>query len=416
MAVTAVAACSSGDAENTPRGGTAGSTATNTGGASTDTSTAGSDPVGGHGAGGGSLDSCDLITGPLFTRFPVDRNTELLGIVPLGTINPPSFVLPTIRIDVLLQQPGPDPVAVDLFLPGNARLTDVDRQQVFDAVSGDYHFSQFALYFSPCTEYKYFFNGISALSDELFALLTDPTSTQEFVVGNDKIINSTYTLSHPMAAGTKIGTISSEWPGFVWGANDQRASNQVPLANLSQVLDEQNSGYRHRVCPIDEFADPIANNLPFGNYDGSSFVFMNPANCGTPFQDVLGTLKGVWFRADDVDQIEVGTGTTPMAFVDHSTVPTKQVVSVGTSLPPAQSHFVSFTPQDSDLTSRRFEQVTPDGNTYCYDLDPYWGAQSLLLRLAHPGVLWAQVLPTQPCTGSETLDPVQAVTFVRLEN
>lgn len=119
---------------------------------------------------------------------------------------------------------------------------------------------------------------------------------------------------------------------------------------------------------LQTFLVPQAARNPLSGYvpDQDAFVLRTTEPlCGDFVQDVAGTLQGRWFKH--------GEPTFPedphIAFVHDNIDPSVPVISNGVSLVGAMSGtYPAPSAQTSGLIDRRFDQVTADGNIYCYNV------------------------------------------------
>ena len=83
---------------------------------------------------------------PLFSASPLDIE-YIMGIVPLGNLNPPSHTFPTdhVYFHITRQQGADSPDITTLYSPGNLTITRVSASEHVEAGFMDYN-----VFLKPC--------------------------------------------------------------------------------------------------------------------------------------------------------------------------------------------------------------------------------------------------------------------------
>jgi len=298
---------------------------------------------------------------PLFTVAPVDQ-TQIIGIEPLGHLNPSGHTFPTDHIYIDLQEAIPAGVTVEtpVYMPGDAHVVEIRVLQHLSALPP---YSDYSVHFALCTEYRASFAHLKTLSNDLLNAIAGQGQCEQRQVGGETFRECNYSLDFQIAAGMPIGT-GGGIPGTLgidFGAIDHR---QMPMqwANQTRVL-KNAPELPYIACPIDAFSSPLKDELEarFSNYDGTILRTVPPL-CGTIAQDAPGTAQGIWFA-------EGITGFYPedpnLALVHDNIEPNKGAFSMGPPVNGASQLFY-FDPTHSGLDNREFSEVTDDGSIYCY--------------------------------------------------
>lgn len=331
-----------------------------------------------------SLSSCGS-NYSFFTASPLS-SSDFAGLVPLGNLNPSGHVFPTDHIYFYLTNPS---ARYNLYSPGDATVTQISASEhVEDG------FTDYSIYFQPCSELKVYFLHVSSLTNKLSSALSTPYQWDStYSTGGKTYRNYGKNVSVSISSGEQIGEAggNSGQNALDMGAYDTRTT--ISFANSSRW--SQRSDTAHTVCPIDYYSVDLKNTLMarFGDYDGDPRRTVSPI-CGTIQQDVAETAQGAWFAK--------GTASWQgedqhLALVHNNIDPNKAVFSVGTSMGASglSSGTYEFYPQGSGLINRDFDDVSSNGNVYCYE--PNYLGSIVILQLTSSTVLKIEKQSASSC-------------------
>jgi len=330
---------------------------------------------------------------------------DLAGIVPLGNLNPSGHTFPTHHIYWTVKegcQFEHVPAAVEVVSPGDITITQIVRQTVLTLSPPlvDYWLS-----FTVCGQIQGYFAHVTTLSPAVLSQFSfNPNHCRTYETGGHRFESCRGEVSISVYAGQSIGTAGGAGEAGV-RVNRQLDFGlynygQQPTTFANQARADT-WGLSYIVCPLDYFQDDVrAQLLPYMGLpcDGDTGRTAEPV-CGRVDQDVPGAAQGIWVNADDPDnRSEDGH----IALVHDNYDPSVPVFSVGTSVPGVASGRYRFTPAAEGLVNRDFDQVTPDGNTYCYDCYSWWGSadnieQTILVHMPNEGTLTVGAGPTGGC-------------------
>jgi len=324
---------------------------------------------------------CDSM--PVFSVSPLDIK-YIMGIVPLGNLNPPGHTFPTDHIYFhITRAEGADrPDIATLYSPGDLTITRVSASEHVEAGFMDYN-----IFLKPCEDITVMFYHASSLSDDIFGD-TFPsagwTLDSEYTTGGEtyRLWSKEYRIE--VMAGEILGTAGGN-PGQ-WaldlGVYDKRHQPEM-VANP-----ERWSGirYQHAVCPMSLYEKgPVLDQLMAlvqrDKIEGEELP------CGSVLQDIPGTAQGCWFLS--------GLGETypedpHLALVRSNIRPGNAVLSVGNSVLYLESQAYELLPQDSGQLNRDFKDVTPDGQTYGFKVDYFEGI--ITVHMPDAETLWIEAL------------------------
>jgi hypothetical protein len=309
-------------------------------------------------------------TGTAIFTVPPIAVSNIAGWVPLGNLSPPAHTFPTDHQYIYLPRPasGETP-AVDLVSPGNVTVTRARRTQ-FNSGKADY-----SVEMSPCAEVHAEFGHIVTIAPSLLAKLGAfnlACSSYSPAPGINVTACFTDNIAVPVAAGELIGTTA----GADFGLWDRRLA-PLTFANASRWRSTLDGfDYFHVAAASDYFAEPAKSQIApkIGSFDGRTRRTAAPIG-GTIEVDVAGTAQGAWFNPTQPANPE----SPHLAIVPDNVDPTKIVFSFGTSQPAVTGRMFTVTPSASGSIDRAPSQVTPDGQTYCYDTGFFNAA--ILLRM-----------------------------------
>lgn len=344
---------------------------------------------------------------PVFGVSPVAVD-DLLGIVPLGNLNPPGHTFPTDHIYFFLGRSDPqDPVSAPaetlVFSPGRVWVTSV----VFvEHLYADPPFTDYTIRFSPCRQIEAYFMHMTSLSE---ALLQQIGSQQEadcrqYTAGGQRYgYCERWGLEIEVQQGEVLGTAGGRQGqnALDMGAMDARLpalgyANPTRIQGNPSGLDQL-----HVVCPLDYFETGIRAQLMglLGDWSGDRRT-IEPV-CGEVMQDIAGTAQGKWYLAGTTEPFPENPH---LALVHDNVDPTFGAFAVGTSVPELQSDTYFFRPRFTGTTNLDFSLLTPGGTVYCYEeLIGYLGAPQsslsfkLLLQLTPEGIVRIEKQPGDQC-------------------
>ena len=273
-----------------------------------------------------------------FTVSPVDVN-DITYIIPLGNLNPPEHTLPTEHMYPQLTSTG-----IDIKSPGDIKILRVQTTKYLAEGREDY-----GLTFALCKDVYGYFLHIKSLSPEIKSQITNEICHETY--GDGKYQSCSAEVNIELKAGEMIGKVGdSTQTNFDFGAYNYRT--MLSYVNPSRYSSDRSLNI---VCPIELFESDIKSEL------------YNKVNrriepkCGTPMQDVKGTLQGNWFYGDSAS---FSDWTKHLAFVRDNKDPSTSVISIGGVF--TQAGRWEFTENNQGSVNRKFNDVKPDGNIYCY--------------------------------------------------
>lgn len=277
-----------------------------------------------------------------FVTAPIDIQ-KITSISPLGNLAPPGHTFPTEHLFFHITPGDATTETVSLRSPADVYLTLISIGHGFTQDPVDY-----TLYFAICKDVVGYYNHVKALSPELEMLVSQSSC---MFSGESKETRCNIQTLHRVANGVEMGRVGRLQGNFDLGLIDFR--KPLVFANPSRY--GTRSLYIH--CPLDYY-----------NAAGKAALYnlleRSDGQCGRTDQDISGTLKGNWFygsaRADmggDWDKL--------LAFADDSKNPSLSVISIGGIIGPAEKW--EFMAESSGTRNRRFSDVVPDGELYCYE-------------------------------------------------
>jgi len=317
-----------------------------------------------------SLPSCES-NYSFFTTSPLNES-DYTSITPLGNLNPSGHVFPTDHIYFYLTNYLS---SYNLYSPGDATVIQISASEHVTDGFTDYTFT-----FQPCNEFKAQFGHVSALADKLSQALSAPYQWDStYSTGGKTYRNYGKNVSLTITAGEQIGTVGGNAGQMALDMNAYDSRITLNFANLSRW--SQRSDTTHTVCPINYYSSDLKTTLTnrFGDYDGNPKRTVDPI-CGTIEQDVAGTTQGNWFVAGTTT---FSSEDPHLALVHDNIDPAQAVFSVGTSMSASglSSGTYQFSPQSSGLVNRDFDDITSDGNAYCFE--PNYLSGKIIMQLTN---------------------------------
>lgn len=337
-----------------------------------------------------------------FFTYPLIDIENVSSILPLGTLSPSSHTFPTKHMYWGLKGYGfeadddnlPGPYTV--YAPGDLTITGITSSEYPEE-----GFTDYSINYAICGEVTGYFIHLTALSDELTQRLDSPISfCSTDSHGGRESTSCSYMVSLKVEAGEIIGSVGRPGQGnFDFGLKDTRVAG-IEFANPNRVQNKDDIS----VCSLDYYTSSVKAQL----YELLDSEAIGDARCGTAYQDVAGTLQGIWFVTDGQgDKRDEGP---QLALVHHNVDPSSGMISMGTSLESigVEAGRYEFSPTNSGLINRDFDQ-TSAGNTYCYDTyvngySPGPERHSILIEMVDENTLRIGPAESSPCKSGNTFD------------
>lgn len=296
----------------------------------------------------------------IFSTSPVALSS-IAGWVPLGAMEPTGHTFPTDHQYLYLANPHPPaPVTVPIVAPADMRIWMIYQTTGSEAL--------YTIWAQPCAQVIARLGSITALSSDLSAA-AGPID-QQCSTGSPSL-GSTQTqcqkeLTYDVRAGQVIGSITGTTPfAFDFYLWDSRVS-PIHFTDPAKFTTGPYPGFLEAniVAASDYFTPALASQVAakIGAFDGSQARTASPLG-GTIAVDVDGTARGYWFNPAQTYPPE----TYQAALAPDNISPgTTEVISLGASQLNTGGLRDAFTTASSGFVNRAFEQVTPDGNVYCY--------------------------------------------------
>lgn len=318
---------------------------------------------------------------------------SITSITPLGNISPPGHTIPTEHVYINVAAPATGERTIPLTSPGQIWITHISG-----GPGGDYGGStDYSVHFAVCEDVFGYFGHLDELSPSLLKIIDDLGCPAEAQAGTR---DCSVEVLEPIDASAPLGTVRTvgNFDLGIWDVRQERfAVNPERYAGRSLFMQ----------CPLIYFAESLSDRfLELLEGEGD-------ARCGQVSYDVAGALQGNWFLkgAEEEDR--------SVFFGYDNLEPGSGVVAVSGGL--TEPGRMEFTPATSGSINRRFDEVTADGNVYCYERDgtgrheSYTSPGNLL-----EGHVLAQVIGDAearvahgdgPCPVSPSMD--NALTYVR---
>ncbi len=336
----------------------------------------------------------------ILTTSPMQL-ADIDSIIPLGNFAPPGHVIPTTHMywryhlkDGVTQQ-------TTIYSPAEMTMTKIVK---FDNGGSKTPFDSYRLDFEVCDEVKGYFFHVVDLSDALKAVFHEPfDNAQTSDVGTGTLDHSfEKRVSVALAAGDIIGTAGGNpiYPDALdIGLADSRTTPAI-IANP----DRWPGSEQHFVCPLDYFDTVTKTQLYslLGGYKGPDASIDEP-RCGEIYQDKPGTAQGVWVAKDlaPTDLWNINKQLT----LGHSNYNHKQAIfSFGNQFKEiglATNSIYGFNPLSTGLVNRDFDDITSDGQTYCFEIKSAGGQTNpnttVTVQLTDPNTLRLGKLERTTC-------------------
>jgi len=320
--------------------------------------------------------------GPVFTHHVIDPDS-VQNIDPLGNLNPPGHVFPSDHGGYYVAGPpgGMTTYNVCIYSPGDILIRTMVASEHVTA-----GFTDFELNFEVCSDLWGRFGHITTLDPGLFGDTSDYTQwtlEDEYSTGGETYRRWRTEVNMSVEGGELLGTTGGNpgQGGLDFGMYDRRISPPTP-ANPARW---DGFGYLYARLFV-ELYEPgtvldelwaLVNreDIPYDEHPG-----------GYNMQDVPGTAHGAWFLPGEPNNPE----DPHLALVQSHMLPSRLVLSVGTSVPGAASGAYFFVPENDGLLNRDFASVMPDGTTYGFVVT--WPDYTFIIRMPDADTLWIEVL------------------------
>lgn len=342
----------------------------------------------------------------LLTYSPV-KVDELRNIIPLGNLAPPGHVLPTTHMYYNFLRTGSGnkshSLRTAIYAPADMVIT---RMMKMDNADRNPPYISYGLDFKICKQVSGYFILVQELNEKLSNAMQEPYDTIETSdVGGNKLATNWYkTVSVKLKAGELIG-----WAGGKKGDPDgvdlaiiDYRVDKIEVANKSRWKKHE----RNYVCSLDYYPSKLSKQLydMLGDYYDNK-VADSQNKCGSVYQDVINTAKGVWVTED-----YKGNGLYNIhkvaALVDSNFDPSIGVFSFGSEAKSAGLNYSTiskFTKKNTGKVNLAFELVKPDNQVYCYEVatDNYSNTNSVILLQLSEKYLKIGAITGNSCTGSK---------------
>lgn len=317
---------------------------------------------------------------------------EINYISPLGSLNPPGHTFPTRHIYIHLKESAGDlEENVEVYAPADMLITSISSYEQTPKTHSD----DYSIRFSVCGEFEGYFIHIKNISEKLKKEFVEPYSwCSEYGTGGIEYSYCEKELFIHVEAGEVLGTVKTGGV-FDLGTSDYRTPE------LDYVNKDVWGNDLYVVCPLDHFESEVREELKGLLGNSYSKRTVEPV-CGEVEQDEPGTAQGIWFNKEE----PVPYPEDPhLALVHDNTDPSLGVFSVGTSTSSSElySGKYYFDPEDSGFVNRDFDQVTSDGNVYCYETYEIYNNEEINvvinIQLKDSETLWIERVDGQECVG-----------------
>ena len=342
-----------------------------------------------------SLASC--APGTAILTVPPIALTDVGGWVPLGAMNPPGHTFPTDH-QYLYLSTFTTPLAqrpVDLVAPGNVTITRA-RQTTY---SSDGH-TDYSLSFSVCREVAGEFGHVGTIAASLLPRLgAFDQGCDRYSPNPGLSVSTCYTrqITVVVRAGEALGTVGGapNPASLDFSFWDTRVASLAYANPARWIANSEGFDNFHVVPGSDYFAEPARSAIAakLGSFDGRFRRTVAPLG-GTIELDKPGTVQGAWLNPSQPTHPE----TPHLAIVPDNIDPSVIDVSMGMSQPGFNAGVYRFVPSASGPVNRHPARVTPDGQTYCYELQ-YGGV--LLVRLVDATTLRVEGRPSATSCASQ---------------
>ena len=304
-----------------------------------------------------------------FSELVLDTD-DFKSLSPLGATNPTGHVFPTDHMYFYLTD---GMTQVPIYSPGKAWVTSISASTHLYATPV---FTDYSIGLWSCSELYSWFGHVSSLSAELEAAYNagSDEGCNEYTTGGNDYRYCIKTVHVKVTAGEQIGTAggNSGQGALDLGTYDTRREI-TGVANEERW--EWNAQTLYNACPLDYYDATNKSALEAYLGDGTTYRTVEPL-CGTIHQDVSGTAQGRWFL-EGTEVGDSGGEDNHLALIHNNVDFATGEFSVGNAINSLSSGEYTFTPTFSGYVDRDFDEVTADGQIYCYEA----GAEYILIQL-----------------------------------
>lgn len=298
-----------------------------------------------------NVPECD---GQKYTVSPLALD-EIKEIWPLGNLGPPGHTIPTEHIYILPEKEYDTVKMFDLFAPGDIYIANIASSEDAEDLGKD----EYVIRFFLCKDIQGVFLHVKVLSEELKAVF-DKVECEQWTVNPANICSKN--IFHHVKAGTKIGEVARKAGMFDFETHDKRILHDHANKDRYGIEDDDGVGTLHAVCPLDYYEKGMKEKLYV------KLVTVGEPACGEVLQDVKGTLAGNWYNGDAMFS-DPSSWDRQLSFAHHNKFPSVSAISIGGFF--TDSEVWEFAAKSSGNFNRKFSDVRPDGNIYCYEAEPY---------------------------------------------
>ena len=273
---------------------------------------------------------------------PFIELNDISSITPLGNIAPPAHTIPTEHLYINVARQAGSITRIPIVALGDIWITHISGGPGPSESRSDY-----SVHFAICQNAFGYFDHLVDASTLLLDIIAGSGCPAGAQAGSR---DCAVQVLEPVPAGATLGSVRTTG-NFDLGIWDMRKLRSI--ANLDRFRGRS----RFIQCPLDYFDNPLRGQL----FDLLDRDDDNP--CGTVSYDIAGTLQGNWF----IEGLEFVEEDRALFFGDDNLDPERGVVSVGGVL--TQPGVMQLTQQSTGSRNRRFDQVTPGDQVYCYERD-----------------------------------------------
>ncbi len=318
-------------------------------------------------------------SGSYFTALPVALG-DIDAITVIGGLAAPGHTLPTAHAGIYLLTEG-----ATVLAPGAMQVTGLRRTTYLTSPTRQGH-TDFTADFQVCDEVTGWFGHLSTIASSIPGPSGGWKDCQRYSTSVETVETCRGTLDRvTLAAGQPLGTsgfsIALGLTSLDIGLLDSRVNNSY-LARWRYPDPMFRS-----ICPWDQFDPAIKAQLytKLGDQSRLGTVPAGEPRCGAMVVDVAGTARGVWALPSETQPV-AGNETGYITLANYPYRPQEELaLSVA---PVALGETVAVVARAvTGRVNRAFEQVTNDGQIYCYGPDAQAPGGTWLLTLTGPSAL-----------------------------
>ena len=316
-----------------------------------------------------SLPDCSDDT--LFT-VPFMKIEDIWYIQPLGTLGPPSHTVPVDHLYVHTQDGQPPPLT-NIYAPGNIRVMSITYGDFW--IDGIFQIRDYGLKFASCNTEKVSLAHLTTVIPEIFDTMNniEPDLCVSYDIIEVKWMESfklcSYSISVDIPVGTKIATVGGPMLANIMkpvsGGLDVTGVD-AKASPSEYVNPDRVNYYTDIVCPLNFFTEDVrkAQEAKFGGLEVGQLIrrTVEPV-CGTHVHDIYGTAQGLWW-IENYPYSESDNRYALTLAIDNAYPLVSAIAPGGQFIDPDGWYFDA---KNYGLINRAFEDVTPDGNIYCYE-------------------------------------------------